>query len=649
MFSIGKKSILIAAAVAVSFFILHGVCKQGGCLKATQPSTAIPVEVLFGNAQQRLSPKISPDGTMIGYLGPVDGVTNIWVRSLAGGDDRPVTHDKGRGILTYFWAYDNQHLLYLQDANGDENWQVYKVALHDGTVTSLTNFKAVQIRIVAYQKEYPDRMLIAINDRDPKNHDVYELILSTGELKKVVENPGKFADWIADNHLKVRAAVQVLESGAVDLMIRDSQDQPWRSLGTWSVEDSAPDLYAFTADDQHLYISDYRNNNTSRLVAISVNDGTVSKIAQDPEYDIEKAGLLLHPDTHTLQAFGYKRDRVAWRVVDPALVQDFKAMQAVDHGDMMVASRSADNRFWVLAFTKDIGPVSYWIFDRASGAKQFLFDHQPQLNNYTLAAMEPIQFTARDGLTIHGYLTLPVQDKNQEQPADTKVPLVLLVHGGPWLRNGWGYNSEVQFLASRGYAVLQVNYRGSTGYGKAFLNAGFKEWGRNMQHDLTDAVQWAIQEGIADPEKVAIFGGSYGGYAALAGAAFTPDLYCCAVDIVGISNLLTFINSIPPYWEAFKQILNKRLGDLKTEEEMLKERSPLFSAHAIKIPLLIAQGANDPRVKQAESEQIVAALKEKGLPYEYLLFSDEGHGFVKPENNIVFYKKAEEFLAKYLQ
>ena len=329
-------------------------------------------------------------------------------------------------------------------------------------------------------------------------------------------------------------------------------------------------------------------------------------------------------------------------MLDESIKVDFENIRAINPGDFAITSRDDTDTTWVVSFTVDNGPVPFYTYDRQSRAVTFLFSSRPSLSNYSLANMEPITFTSRDGLAIHGYLTLPVGKEK------SNLPLILNVHGGPWVRDGWGYNPEAQWFANRGYACLQVNYRGSTGYGKDFLNAGNKEWGGKMHDDLVDAVYWAIEQGIADPKKVAIYGGSYGGYAALAGATFTPDLFCCAVDIVGPSNLITLIQTIPAYWTPLVKVFHLRVGNPDTEEDFLKSRSPLFKVDQIKIPILIAQGANDPRVKQAESEQIVEAMKSKGIEYEYMLFPDEGHGFAKPENRLRFYAAAEKFLAKHL-
>jgi dipeptidyl aminopeptidase/acylaminoacyl peptidase len=352
--------------------------------------------------------------------------------------------------------------------------------------------------------------------------------------------------------------------------------------------------------------------------------------------------VVVHPETHAVQAAAVQRARTEWIVLDDGVREDFEAIGDLGRGDFSVTSRDRADESWLVAVNSDDGGASFFAYDRRTKEGVHLFDARPELADYPLAKMEPIGFTSRDGLEVEGYLTLPPGAKTEG------LPMVLNVHGGPWARDGWGYDPEAQWFANRGYACLQVNFRGSTGYGKDFLNAGNREWGGRMHDDLVDAVRWAVERGVADPERVAIYGGSYGGYAALAGVTFTPDLFRCAVDIVGPSNIITLIESVPPYWKPLIATFTERVGNPKTEADFLKSRSPLFYVDKIKAPLLIAQGANDPRVKQAESEQIVAAMKERGIDHEYLLFEDEGHGFARPENRLKFYAAAEEFLAKHL-
>jgi len=627
-------------ALAIAVLLLCSVATPPVRSGTTTVPELIPREVLFGNPV-KTSPQISPNGKLMAYLAPVNNVLNVWVKTVGREDDRAVTKDKDRGIRIYFWAEDGKHIMYLQDAGGDENWRLYAVNLKTGKIKDLTPFDDVQVGIVGYDKHFPHELLIAMNKEDPRFHDVYHLDLTSGELKLMAKNPGDVISWVVDADFKVRGAMIARADGGFDLMIRGNEDVDWQKMASWSLEDSLNSgPISFSKDGEYIYLLDSRDVNAARLVKMEVTTGNIKVMVEDPQYDV--SGLVIHPDTYEIQAVSFTKDRTEWKVLDESITDDFAVIGKLDYGDFFVYDRDNADDTWLVAFTKDNGPVSFYTLDRGSKKGTFLFDHQPELNNYTLAPMEPISFTSRDGLTIHGYITFP------EGKGRRNLPMVLNVHGGPWARDIWGYNPEAQWLANRGYACLQVNFRGSAGYGKEFLNAGDKEWGGKMHDDLVDAVNWAIEQGIADPEKVAIYGWSYGGYAALVGATFTPDLFCCAVDACGISNLVTWIETVPPYWSTLLATLHQRVGNPETEREFLKSRSPLFKVDQIKIPLLIAQGANDPRVKQAEAEQIVQAMKEKGIEYEYMLFPDEGHGFAHPENRLKFYAAAEKFLAQHL-
>jgi dipeptidyl aminopeptidase/acylaminoacyl peptidase len=600
----------------------------------------IPRKILFGNPV-KTSAQISPDGKRLAYLAPVNNVLNVWVGAIGSEDYKPVTRDEDRGIRFYTWAKDNKHIIYIQDVDGNENWRLYATNLETLETRDLTPFENMQARVINLDKHYPNELLIGLNKENPQVHDAYHLDLPSGELTLVAKNPGNVSAWITDNHFNIRGATASTPDGGTDLLVRDTVEDAWRKLLAWGPDDALNSFpIGFSNDEQSLFLVDARDVNAGRLVKLHIGSGSIAVIAEDSQYDV--GNVLVHPDTHEIQAVAFNKDRVAWTVLDEAIKLDFDIIHDIHKGDFGIISRDNANSNWVVAFTVDDGPVSFYSYNRETRSVTFLFDNQPDLNKYTLTTMQPISFNSRDGLTIHGYLTLP-QAQNK-----TNLPMVLDVHGGPWGRDGWGYNPEAQWFANRGYACLQVNFRGSTGYGKDFLNAGNKEWGRNMHNDLVDAVHWAIEQGIADPQKVAIYGGSYGGYAALVGATFTPDLFCCAVDVVGPSNLVTLIKTIPPYWSTFLATFHNRVGNPDTEEEFLQSRSPLFKVDQIKIPMLIAQGANDPRVKQAESEQIVAAMKSKGIEYEYMLFPDEGHGFAKPENRLKFYAAAEKFLARHL-
>jgi dipeptidyl aminopeptidase/acylaminoacyl peptidase len=610
----------------------------------------IPRDVLFGNPE-RVSPRISPDGRRLGWLAPVEGVLNVWVAGLAaepgpGGsaemiqDAAPVTDDRDRGIRTFFWAHDGRHLLYLQDRGGDENWRLYDVELETMARRDLTPFENVQAQVIAVDKRFPNEILVGLNRDNPELHDVYHLDLASGELVKVVENPG-VVGWVADADFVVRAGLAPEADGGFVLMARDSAEADWRPLQRVPADDALTSwTVAFTRDGEGLIAVSSIDANTGRLVQADVATGNVEVIAEDAFNDV--TDVRLHPDTRRVQLVTFMRERADYLVLDPEVEPDLAAIRSLHPGDPVLEGHDDADATWLVGFTNDSGPIPYFAYDRGTKKATLLFEHQPSLSRYEMAAMEPFSYKARDGLVIHGYLTFPVG-----QPRE-RLPTVLVVHGGPWARDEWGFEPEGQWLANRGYLCVQVNYRGSTGYGKRFVNAGDREWGAKMQDDLVDAVGWVVDRGIADPARIAIYGGSYGGYAALVGAAFTPELFAAAVDIVGPSNLETLIRSVPPYWAPLIAQFHNRIGNPDTEPDFLWSRSPLSRVKDIKVPLLVAQGANDPRVKQAESEQIVAALTEAGIDHEYLLFPDEGHGFAKPENRLRFYAAAEAFLARHL-
>ncbi|HEY3267175.1 MAG TPA: S9 family peptidase [Armatimonadota bacterium] len=598
----------------------------------------IPLEVLFGNPT-RVRPALSPDGRTLAWIAPLDGVLNVYTRALDGGEERAVTRDTGRGICAYAWAHDGEHLLYIQDRDGDENWHVYAVRVADGETRDLTPHPGIQAQILAIEKDVPDRILVGLNLRNATLHEPYEIRLADGESRIVAENPGDVAEWGADAKLAVRAALAQTEDAGWDLRARDSADGPWRSVHRVGPEDEASPV-TFTEDGSGLYLLTTKGSNAKRVALLDLASGDERALAQREDADV--AGLAFHPVTRTLQAVAFARHRQEWVVLDEDIRADFEALKAAADGDFDVVSRSDDDSLWIVAFTRDIGPAHYYLYRRAGRATEFLFSARPALEEYPLSPMGTVDIPARDGLVLPGYLTLPLGVE------PVALPLVLNVHGGPWARDSWGYDAEAQWFANRGYACLQVNFRASQGFGKAFERAGDREWGGKMLDDLIDAVQWAINQGVADPKRVAIYGGSYGGYAVLSALAFRPEVFACGVDIVGPSNLITFLNSIPPYWEVVRRMFDDRVGNVDRDEQFLKDRSPLFSVARIVRPLFIAQGAHDPRVVQAESEQIVAALRDAGKPVEYMLFPDEGHGFARPENRLKFYAAAEGFLEKWL-
>lgn len=601
----------------------------------------IPLEVLLGNPE-KLSPQISPDGSRMAYIAPVNDVLNVWVGPVGKDEYRPVTKDTDRGIRFYFWARDDKHLMYIQDKGGDENWRLYSVNLETEEIRDLTPFENVQAQpVMVSNKHFPNEMLIGLNKDNPQLHDVYHLDLRSGELTLVAKNPGNVLGWVADRQLKVRGCVAMTPDGGSDLMVRPTEEADFETVLQWSPDDTlSSGPVGFTKDGTAVYLQDSRGTNAAQLVRFDLPQRSVDVVAKDPKYDV--TGTLINPDSYEPEAAAFARDRVEWQVLDPRVAGDFEAISALHRGDFGIVNRDDADRTWLVAFTTDDGPVAYFAFDRETKKATFLFDHRPDLNKYTLVRTGPCSFTSRDGLTIHGYLTFPSGESSKN------LPTVLNPHGGPWGRDFWGFNPEAQWFANRGYLCIQVNFRGSTGYGKDFVNAGDREWGGKMHDDLIDAVNWAVEKGYADPKKIAIFGGSYGGYAALVGATFTPDVFRCAVDIVGVSNIITWINGFPPYWKPMLDMIHKRVGHPEKDKEFLESRSPLFKVDRIKIPMLIAQGANDPRVPRQESEQIVAALEAKGIDHQYVVFEDEGHGFAKPENRLAFYRVADKFLAKHL-
>ena len=605
----------------------------------TQLPPLIPREILFGNPQ-RTRPQLSPDGQYLAYLAPDEkNVLQVWLRTVGQEDDQKLTDDKKRGIRMYFWTYNPQQLIYLQDSDGDENFHLYLVNIQSPVVRDLTPFQGVKAQVIDLDPNFPNEVLVGLNLNNPQKFDVYRINLTNGAVEFEAENPGNIVSWTADAEFKVRAATAATPDGGSDLLVRETLDQDWEILRHWGPDDEGGAV-SFSADGKTLYLIGSHEANTKRLIALDLDTRQETVMAEDKQYDL--GGIVMHPTTRVIQAVSFYKDKLEWRVLDESIAADFEAISQIREGEFGIGSRTLADDTWLVAYTTDDGPVYYYTYDRKSKTSTSLFSNQPKLETLQLASMQPISYQARDGLTIHGYLTTPVGI-----PAKN-LPTVLFVHGGPWAQDTWGYHSAAQWLANRGYAVLQVNFRGSTGYGKDFLNAGNRQWAAAMHDDLIDAVNWLVEQGVADPKKVAIMGGSYGGYATLVGLTFTPDVFAAGVDIVGPSNLVTLLQSIPPYWAPLLANMYHRIGHLETDEEFLKSRSPLFFVDRIQKPLLIGQGANDPRVKQAESEQIVSAMRSAGKPVEYVLYPDEGHGFARPENRLHFFAIAEEFLAKYL-
>jgi dipeptidyl aminopeptidase/acylaminoacyl peptidase len=605
-------------------------------------------DVLFGNPD-RVTARISPDGSKLSFLAPENGVLNVFVGPANSPETaRPVTDDTSRGIRSYTWGYTNEHILYLQDRNGDENWRVHSVNLGSGMVLDLTPFEGVRAEVLALSPKHPEDVIIGLNKRDPEYHDLFRLNIETGDLTMLVENTN-FSSFEVDDEFNVRLASRMNQDGGSDIF-RLAGDGSWETFLKVDMEDAlSTGFFGFDKTRDIIYLVDSSGRNTAALYSLNMLTGEKTLLAEDPQSDF--SGLMTHPTEKNVQAVAFCYDRIRWTILDTAIAKDLDYLHGVEHGDMMVVSRSLDDTEWIVAFTADNSPSRYYRYDRNVGKAVFLFTDRDKLDGQSLAEMVPAIIKSRDGLDLVSYYTLPPGcDEDGDGYPDHPLPMVLYVHGGPWGRDYWGLDPIHQWLANRGYAVLSVNFRSSTGFGKNFVNAGNLEWGKKMHDDLIDAVNWSIKKGISKSEKIAIMGGSYGGYAALAGLTFTPKTFACGVDIVGPSNLITLLETIPPYWMPVIEQFTKRVGDFRTEagRKLLQERSPLNYVDRIERPLLIGQGANDPRVKQNESDQIVKAMQAKNLPVTYVLYADEGHGFARPENRLSFYAIAEAFLAKHL-
>ena len=643
--------LLISVLIMTMSSMSHAADRPDAPDTSAKPPELIPLEVLFGNPT-RTQGRIAPTGDYLSWLAPShEGVLNVWVQPAdSSGEPRQITDDTVRGIRFHGWSQDGKRVFYLQDQGGDENWHLYAVDLAGGETRDLTPFEGVRAENLITDPEHPQEVLIGLNKRDPSVFDMYRVDLASGEVTLDTENPGDVVGWLTDADFRIRAAeAKDPESGADIVRVRDSENAEWRELIRFPFGENGG-AYGFDESGDTLFVSSSLESDTTRLIALDARTGKEQReLAKDPKSDV--AGVIVHPTEHRVQAVEFDYLKPEWTLLDDSLKPDFDYLRGVARGELIIADRTLADDRWIVAFQPDDGPTSYYLYRRAGddGQRQaeLLFVTRPELAEYPLTNMQPVEIPARDGLTLPSYLTLPVQVDGSKPAAP--LPMVLLVHGGPWARDHWGYDAQAQWLANRGYAVLQVNFRGSTGFGKAFLNAGNEEWGVGaMQHDLTDATRWAIEQGITDPERVCIMGGSYGGYATLAGLTFTPNLYTCGVDIVGPSHIKTLFESIPPYWAPAKKELVLRVGDVENDPALNKRISPLYHVDNIDDPLMVLQGANDPRVKIAESNQIVEAMRAKDLPVTYIVFPDEGHGFARPENRLDAFARIERFLASHL-
>ncbi len=610
-------------------------------------------EIFFDDPEMNMA-RISPDGRFIAFRQRFDGVMNLWIKEVDEPFDqaRPLTDDR-RPIPGYIWSRDSGSILYVQDREGDENFNLYAVdpeaepaeGREVPEVRALTDYEMVQTRLIAMPREKPGYVVVGINDRDPVMHDVYRINIGTGGRELLFKNEQGITRWTVDDSGRIRFAAREKPDGGSEIL--QVKEETLKQVYRVDFEERAR-ILRIHEDDRRVYMETNKGEDVdlSRLVVFNPETGEKELVEKDPEGEVDFGGAVFSEVTDELLATYYIGEKQRFYFHDDEFKRDYqKIREQVPEGEIGFVSRTKDEDVWLVSLTRDIDPGTMYVFDRDAGEVSFLYRTRPDLPTEHLAGMNPINYQARDGLEIPAYLTLPkgVDPEN--------LAVVVLPHGGPWVRDTWGYDPQAQFLANRGYAVLQPNFRGSQGYGKEFLNAGNKEWGTGyMQHDITDGVNYLIERGIACPDRVAIYGASYGGYAVLSGLAFTSDLYAAGVSMVGPSNLITLIESLPPYWIPIIESFKLRVGDPddQQERERLIEQSPLFSADQIRAPLLVAQGANDPRVPKRESDQIVAALRDRDLEVRYIVAPDEGHGFARRENRLAFIVELEGFLGEHL-
>ncbi|QOC24107.1 S9 family peptidase [Wenzhouxiangella sp. AB-CW3] len=597
--------------------------------------------------------QLSPDGQYVTFMRPYEGVRNIWIKEQGQSfdDARPLTADS-RPVPGYFWTHDSGYVLYVQDRDGDENFHVWAVDPQgepdDNGVPAarnLTDGEDVRAQIISVPRSNPDRLVVGINDRDPALHDVYAVSIATGERELLIENVDNVAGWSADLEGNIRLATRQTDAGGTEVMrVADGELGDVLFECSWQ-ETCGP--AGFLPDGDRVWFQSNRGEDIDLvgLYILDLESGDTELFERDPEGEVDFGGVILSPATDELLATVYVGDRPRIYPHDENFEADLEFLREnLPEGEIGISSMTADERLALVSLSRDVDPGTVYLFDREQRTVEKFYRSRPEIDPDQMSEMKPIRYTARDGLEIPAYLTIP-------RGADPEnLAVVALIHGGPWARDTWGYRSQVQFLANRGYAVLQPNFRGSAGFGKTFLNAGNNEWGDAMQDDITDGIKHLIEEGIADPDRVCIMGGSYGGYATLAGMVFTPELYACGVNIVGVSNIITLLNSIPPYWGPIREMFIRRVGDPDTEEgrKQLERQSPINHVEQIASPLLVIHGANDPRVRQAEADQIVVAMRESDLPVEYIVAPDEGHGFRGLENRMAMFARTEEFLASHL-
>jgi len=598
----------------------------------------IPLRDFFKNPE-KTAYQISPDGNWISYLAPYERRLNVFIMPRTDGEAKRITSETARDMAGYFWK-SNDRIIYLKDKAGDENFHLLSVDLNGENLKDLTPFDSITVQVVDELEEQPDEMLIGLNQRNKEIFDVYRINVKTGEMKLAAENPGNITGWVTDHDGNIRVAV-TNDGVNTSLLYRENEKDTFKTILTTNFKESINPLF-FTFDNKYLYAASNLNRDKSAIVKYDIANGKeMETIFEHPEVDI--TDLNFSKKRKVLTSINYTTWKRQRKFLDQHTEDIFTSLQSkLPNYEIVLTSENKNEDIYTVRTYSDRSLGACYIYEVNGDKLTKLADISPWLNENDLCEMKPISYTSRDGLTINGYLTLP----KGKDPKN--LPVIINPHGGPWHRDLWGYNPEVQLFANRGYAVLQVNFRGSTGYGRKFWEASFKQWGKRMQDDVSDGVKWIEAQGIADPKRIAIYGGSYGGYCCLAGMAFTPDLYACGIDYVGVSNLFTFMKTIPPYWKPFLEMMYEQVGDPDKDKDLLMAASPVFHVDQIKSPLLVIQGAKDPRVNINESNQIVEALKKRGIDVPYLVKENEGHGFHNEENRFEAYEAMENFLQKHL-
>ena len=603
----------------------------------------IPMEDFFRNPEKS-NFRISPDGNLIACMKPWEEgnrMMNVYIKSVDSNSEVRITSASERSLYGYFWLTNNR-IAYIQDKGGDENIHIYAVNIDGTNDIDLTPFENIQARITDDLEDNPDFILVELNKRNPQIHDVYRLNVNTGNIELIAENPGNILNWMTDNNGKLRIAT-TSDGVNTSILYREKEEDELKSILTTNFKESVSPLY-FTFDNKQLYVASNRGRDKSAIYTFNLNTAKEEKLIFEHN-EVDVYGLMRSKKRKIITGVSYTTDKKQVEFFDDWRENLQNKLESKLKGvEVEISNLSKNEKKAIVVTYSDRSRGTYYYYDIDNDELLKLADLSPWLNTEEMAYMKSISYESRDGLTINGYLTLPINFKK-----DKKIPIVVNPHGGPWHRDTWGFNPEVQYLANKGYAVFQMNFRGSTGYGREFWEISFKQWGKTMQNDITDGVNWLIEKGIADKNKIAIYGASYGGYATLAGLTFTPDLYACGVDYVGVSSLFTFMESMPPYWELYRQMFYEMVGHPEEDKELLASASPLLHVDKIKVPLFIAQGANDPRVKKSESDQIVEALKEKGIDVPYMVKENEGHGFYNEENRFDFYMAMAEFLENHLQ